>query len=81
MTPFEALYGNKPPQLALCPYQQTNIAAVEELLQERRRIDQLVTENLAQAGVWTKQYADRHGSERVLGIGFTSSFTFMLNKL
>lgn len=29
MSPFEALYGIKPPQLALGPYQQTNVAEIE----------------------------------------------------
>lgn len=35
MTLFEVLYGFKPPRLALGPCLQSNIAAVEEILQER----------------------------------------------
>lgn len=42
MTNFEALYGIKPLQLALGPYQQTNIAALEELLQERHKMGHLL---------------------------------------
>ena len=30
MSPFEALYGTKPPQLALGPYMQTKVATVED---------------------------------------------------
>lgn len=64
MTLFEAFYGIKPPQLALGPYQQINVAAVEELLQERWRINQNLRENLAQARTRIKLYIDKYKSER-----------------
>lgn len=58
MHPFEALYDIKPPQLALGPYQQTNVVAVEELVQERHQMDLLLKGYLGQARVSMKFYAD-----------------------
>ncbi|KAL2497365.1 Uncharacterized protein Adt_22915 [Abeliophyllum distichum] len=69
MTPFKALYEISPPQLALGPYQQTNIASVDSLLQERQRIDQQLRENLAQARARMKTYADKRRSERTFEEG------------
>lgn len=69
MIPFEALYGLQPPQLALGSYQQNNIAAVKEILQERHRMDQLLRENLAQARARMKHYADRNRSDREFQVG------------
>ncbi|XP_022844621.1 uncharacterized protein LOC111367792 [Olea europaea var. sylvestris] len=69
MTPFEALYGIKPPQLSLDLYQQSNVAAVEELLQHRYQLNQQLKENLAQAGAKMKLYADTKRSERSFNEG------------
>lgn len=64
MTPYETLYGLKPPQLALGPYQQCNVAAVEEMLHERHKMDQLLKENLPPTKARMKHYTDKHRSER-----------------
>ncbi|KAL2491373.1 Uncharacterized protein Adt_27001 [Abeliophyllum distichum] len=64
MTLFEALYGIPPPQLSLGPYQITNIAAVENIVQRRQEIEHQLRKNLAQARARMKLYADRKRVER-----------------
>ncbi|XP_022846402.1 uncharacterized protein LOC111369155 [Olea europaea var. sylvestris] len=57
------------PKLALGPYQQTNIASVEDILQERQKIDKMLKENLAQANARMKHYAYQHRSEKEFQVG------------
>ncbi|KAL2506023.1 hypothetical protein Adt_05079 [Abeliophyllum distichum] len=45
------------------PYQQTNVAAVDDLLQERYKMDQKLRESLAQARARMKHYADKNKTE------------------
>lgn len=66
MSPFEALYGIK---LAWRPHQQTNVAAVEELVQERHHMDLLLNEYLVQARARMKFYVNQHRVERVFEVG------------
>lgn len=76
LTPFEVLYGIKPSQLALGPYQQSNVTAVEELLQERSKLDQKLKENLSQVRARMKQYANKYRTERTFNEGdFVSSIS------
>lgn len=69
MSPFEALYGIKPPQLALGPYLHTNVAAVEEYVAERQAMDRKIKDNLQQARARMKIYADKKRSEREFAEG------------
>ncbi|XP_027075844.1 uncharacterized protein [Coffea arabica] len=69
MTPFEALYGLSPPQLALGPYLQSRVAAVGEYVQERQQIDNILKQNLKQAQERMKRYADEKRSEREFNEG------------
>ena len=46
MTPFEALYGQAPPQMALGPYTQAKVAVVEDYLRERHKVDIALKQNL-----------------------------------
>ena len=46
MSPFEALYGIPPPQLALGPYLQTRVVAVGDYVKERQQIDNMLKQNL-----------------------------------
>lgn len=69
MTPFEALYGTKPPQPSLGPYQQSNVALVEELLQQRYKLNQQLKENLSQPTAKMKFYADNKRTERSSEVG------------
>ncbi|KAL3530063.1 hypothetical protein ACH5RR_009385 [Cinchona calisaya] len=69
MTPFEALHGFKAPQLALGPYLQTNVAAVEEILKERIKMDRLLKENLAKAKSRMKHFVDKKRSDRQFEVG------------
>ncbi|XP_071912260.1 uncharacterized protein [Coffea arabica] len=69
MTPFEALYGLAPPQLALGPYPQSRVAAVGEYLRERQQMDNMLKQNLKQAQERMKRYADEKRSEREFSKG------------
>lgn len=69
MTPFEALYGIKPPQLPLVPYQQISNTSMKEMLQERHEMDRILKENLAQASARMKFYTNKNRSEREFQIG------------
>ena len=64
MTPFEALYGFSPPQLALGPYLQSRVDAVGEYIRERQQLDNMLKQNLKQAQERMKKYADEKRSER-----------------
>ncbi|XP_027099321.1 uncharacterized protein [Coffea arabica] len=64
MTPFEALYGIPPPQLALGPYLQTRVAAVGDYVKERQQIDNMLKQNLRVAKERMKKYVDERRSER-----------------
>ena len=68
-TPFEALYGFPPPHLALGPYQQTKVASVEEVLQERYQMDKKFRESLVQARSRMKFSADKKRTEREFQVG------------
>ncbi|XP_027169436.1 uncharacterized protein LOC113769165 [Coffea eugenioides] len=64
MTLFEALYGTKPPQLALGPYEQAKVATVGDYLKDKKQMDELLQYNLKTAQERMKKYADEHRSER-----------------
>ncbi|KAL2476044.1 Uncharacterized protein Adt_36780 [Abeliophyllum distichum] len=52
------------------PYQQTNVDAVDDLLQERYKMDQKLKESLAQERARMKHYADKNITERHFQIGY-----------
>ncbi|KAL0350215.1 UNVERIFIED_CONTAM: Transposon Ty3-G Gag-Pol polyprotein [Sesamum radiatum] len=68
-TPFQALYGYPPNQLAIGPYLQCHHSEVEELMQGRVKLVQLLKENLQQAQHRMKTYADKKRTEREFQIG------------
>ncbi|XP_022860937.1 uncharacterized protein LOC111381393 [Olea europaea var. sylvestris] len=69
MIPFEALYGIQPPRLALRPYQQIDVTAVDNLFQKRHKIDHILQGNLAQFKARMKLYANKHRNERESQLG------------
>ena len=69
MSPFEALYGTKPAQLALGPHLQASVATVEEYVKDRKKIDAMLQQNLRLAQEIMKRYADEHRSEREFQVG------------
>ena len=69
MSPFEALYGMKPPQLDLGVYSHSKVATVADHLQERERIEGLLKKNLEEAKNRMKVYADRRRTERAFEVG------------
>nr|XP_027069090.1 uncharacterized protein LOC113694467 [Coffea arabica] len=69
MSPFEALYGMAPPQLALGPYSHSKVAIVEDHLKERQRMDEILKRNLQEAQDRMKFYADQSRSERSFIVG------------
>ncbi|KAL0337660.1 UNVERIFIED_CONTAM: Transposon Ty3-G Gag-Pol polyprotein [Sesamum calycinum] len=68
-TPFQALYGYPPHQLSIGPYFQNHHTEVEELMQERVKVLQLLKDNLHQAQQRMKIYVDRKRSEREFALG------------
>jgi transposase InsO family protein len=63
-TPFEALYGYKPPQLSLSAIPKSINQAAQDTLQERLAAMRVLREQLIQAQNRMKKYADSKRSER-----------------
>lgn len=70
MSPFETLYGIKPPQLALGPYLQTNVTIVETYVQERKIMDKLLKKSVTQVQAQMKHYPDKRRNQQGFSIGF-----------
>ena len=68
-TPFEALYGNSPPQLSVGPLLETIVPAAENVVMQRQQMLQLLKDNLHKAQERMKVYADKKRSDRVLQVG------------
>ena len=69
MSPFEALYGMKPPQLALGAYSHSKVATVADHLQERQRIGELLKKNLEEAKNRMKVFTNRRRTEKEFEVG------------
>ena len=69
LTPFEALYGYKPPPLPLGPHLETIILAASHLLRERLRISSSIKDHLAKAQQRMKHFADQKRTEREFEVG------------
>lgn len=69
LTPYEALYGQTPPNLKHYAPGGTTIAAAEKLLQDREATLKLLREHLATSQHRMKQIADGHRTERVFAVG------------
>ncbi|KAL0322049.1 UNVERIFIED_CONTAM: Retrovirus-related Pol polyprotein from transposon.6 [Sesamum calycinum] len=67
ITPFQALYGYPPNQLAIRPYLQRHHSKVDELMQSRVKSMQLLKENLLQHRM--KTYVDKKRNEREFQVG------------
>ncbi|KAL2242495.1 UNVERIFIED_CONTAM: hypothetical protein Sindi_0367500 [Sesamum indicum] len=61
---FQALYGYPPNQLCIGPYLQSHHTKVEELVQERMKMLQLLKDNLCKAEQRMKLFVDKHRSEK-----------------
>lgn len=68
MSPFEALFGYKPPLLPAIQ-EITNVAAIEEHLQQRQEILGQLKKDLAMAQNRMRQQADKGRSEREFAVG------------
>ena len=68
MSPFEALFGYKPPVLPVVGG-GSNVATVEDYPQQRRRVTQHLNQELASAQNRMKQFADKRRSEREFAVG------------
>jgi len=64
MTPFQALYGYKPPRWKDFALLDSRVPAVKDHLGESQRIINLLKENLTMARNRMKQQANQHRSER-----------------
>ncbi|GMI65288.1 hypothetical protein HRI_000198100 [Hibiscus trionum] len=67
ITPFEALYGYKPPILQ--EFQPSIVNSVEEMFQFQSELNRVLKDQLLKAQNRMKQYADRNKSEREFQIG------------
>ncbi|KAK0600514.1 hypothetical protein LWI29_015726 [Acer saccharum] len=68
MSPFEALYGYKPPIFSYALI-ENNSPEVKDFACERERIRSVLKETLTQAQARMKHYADRNRSEREFTVG------------
>ena len=68
MSPFEALYGFKPPLLPAIGGPFTELS-VDEYLQQRREVVQQLKQELASTRNRMKQFADRKRSDREFEVG------------
>lgn len=64
MSPFEALYGYKPSQLGLGPMEKVHSTEAGEIILERKKMIQVLKENLQSAVERMKKCADIYRSER-----------------
>ncbi|XP_039011091.1 uncharacterized protein LOC120140134 [Hibiscus syriacus] len=67
LTPFEALYGYKPPTMVW--QAETNVQSVSDLMRSREDIRQLVKLQLEHASNRMKQQTDKKRTERVFAVG------------
>ncbi|XP_026396821.1 uncharacterized protein LOC113291510 [Papaver somniferum] len=69
MSPFQALYGYAPPHLVFPIPSSTSVATVENYLQERDIMLQLLKEELSKAQSRMKFFADKNRSDRNFEMG------------
>jgi hypothetical protein len=69
MTPFQALYGFSPPQVAEMFLVEDTVEDADTMLQRRQQANQVIRENLQLAQDRMKHYADKNRSERMLELG------------
>lgn len=69
ITPFQALYGNAPPQISELSVPGPSDLEATEFLTAKTQMLQQLKENLAQATARMKKFADRNRSERTLAVG------------
>lgn len=69
VTPYEALYGQVPPNCKHYAPGGTTVAATEVMLQDRETMLKLLKEHLAISQNRMKQLADAHRTERVFDVG------------
>uniref|UniRef100_A0A3Q7J7Z4 Reverse transcriptase domain-containing protein n=1 Tax=Solanum lycopersicum TaxID=4081 RepID=A0A3Q7J7Z4_SOLLC len=61
-TPFEALYGNSPPQLSVGPLLETIVPAAENVVMQRQQMLQLLKDNLHKAQERMKRQMVKHNN-------------------
>ncbi|GAA0168270.1 hypothetical protein LIER_40531 [Lithospermum erythrorhizon] len=68
-SPFEALYGYKPPLLAGTPYLKEVQIEAKDMVAQRRQLAELIKSNLTLAQQRMKKFADLNKSYRSFEIG------------
>jgi ribosomal protein L21E len=69
MTPFQELYGFKPPMVADVIIPDCTDLTAQEQLRNRHVAQQVIKNNLLKAQARIKQQADKHRSEREFNVG------------
>ncbi|PRQ23185.1 putative nucleotidyltransferase, Ribonuclease H [Rosa chinensis] len=69
MTPFQAVYGTPPPSVSQYSPGSSSVHAVDQALQDRNTLLQLLRSHMLEAQNRMKQQADRHRTEREFNTG------------
>jgi hypothetical protein len=69
MTPFQALYGFKPPMVTEVIIPDCPDLTAQEQLRNRHAVQQVIKDNLLKAHARIKQQVDKHRTEREFNIG------------
>ncbi|GAA0164566.1 hypothetical protein LIER_20166 [Lithospermum erythrorhizon] len=69
LTPFEALYGYKPPHLPAASYLKEVQTEARDMLEQRKQLTVLIKENLTLAQERMKRFADHSRTDRTLEVG------------
>ncbi|KAG8661193.1 hypothetical protein MANES_02G218460v8 [Manihot esculenta] len=69
MSPFRALYGYSPPNFPIQLPNEIVVEVVDQFLQERQLLSQLLKENLEKAQNRMKQQTDKKRTEREFSVG------------
>jgi hypothetical protein len=69
MTPFMALYGYHPPSITSSLNEKSKVQVVEDHIENKQQVLQILKDNLTMAHNCMKQQADQHRSEIIFEVG------------
>ena len=69
MTPFIALYGYHPPSITSSLKEKSKVQAMEDHIENKQQVLQILKDNLTMAQNHMKQQVDQHHSERSFEVG------------
>lgn len=69
MSPFEALYGQLPPSIQTYIFGTSQIASLDESLQQRQQILSTLKHHLSRAQLRMQHQANQHRQDRIFAVG------------